>query len=96
MGEKPTESGHLGTKFLGLFFGCILAVIYAVLQFFQHPTLTIDVLYNIAIVEAFFLLVWVLIWILAEILWRYAHKYSEKFPIQMSNTLCAVTNVYRR
>lgn len=85
--EKPQ---HLGTKFLALFTGIVLSTIYVVLQFFQHPTLTIDILYNIALVEAFFVLVWVLIIILAEIVWRYAHKYSEKFPIELSDTMRAV------
>jgi hypothetical protein len=73
------QKKHLGTKFVGMFFGIVLALIYAILQFFTHPTLTIDNLYNIALVTAFFVLVFSLIIFLAEILWRFVHKYSEYF-----------------
>jgi heme/copper-type cytochrome/quinol oxidase subunit 4 len=72
---------HFGTKFLGLIIGMVLAVIYTILQFFVNPILTPTVLYNIALVWAFFVLVIPLILFLAEILWRFFHNYSEKaFP----------------
>jgi membrane protein YdbS with pleckstrin-like domain len=80
MSKDETTTGHIGTKFLAMFFGMILAMVYALLQFFTHPTLTVDVLYNIALVTVFFVIIWSLILFLAELLWRYAHKYSEKFP----------------
>ena len=74
------SASHMGTKFMGFFFGLILAIIYTVLQFFTHPTLLVTDLYNIALVDAFFILIFPLIVFLAELLWRFAHKYSEKFP----------------
>jgi hypothetical protein len=77
--EKVPPQKHMGTKFVGMFFGIVLALMYAVFQFFTHPTLTIDNLYNIALVTAFFAIIWSLIIFLAEILWRFAHKYSEYF-----------------
>jgi hypothetical protein len=75
MSEKAKP--HIGTKFLALFIGIVLSIIYAIVQFFTHITLDISTLLNIALVEAFFVIVWVLIIILAELIWRYAHKYSE-------------------
>jgi hypothetical protein len=72
--KKP----HMGTKFLGLFIGIVLSIIYAIMQFLSHQTLDMTILWNIALVEAFFVIVWTLIIILAELIWRYAHKYSEK------------------
>ena len=80
MVEKPLpQTKHIGTKFLSMFFGMILAMIYALFQFFTHPTLTVTDLYNIALVTMFFAIVWSLIVFLAEILWRFVHKYSEYF-----------------
>lgn len=80
MAEKVVpQKKHMGTKFVGMFFGMVLALIYAVMQFFTHPILEITDLYNIALVTAFFVIVWSLIIFLAEILWRFAHKYSEVF-----------------
>jgi hypothetical protein len=61
-----------------MFFGMVLSVIYAILQFFTHPTLGIDALYNIGLVTVFFVIVWTLICFLAQILWKYAHGLSEK------------------
>jgi dolichyl-phosphate-mannose--protein O-mannosyl transferase len=80
MSEK-TKSGHIGTKFLGLFIGIILATVYSVWKFVQigfNPTTDLP---QILLVEVFFLIVFPLIWMLAEILFRYVHNYSEKLPI---------------
>jgi hypothetical protein len=78
------NKGHLGTKFLALFIGIVLSVIYTLLQFFTHDTLTTHELYPIAMVWAFFTIVIPLIVFMAEILFRYAHKYSEKFPMELT------------
>lgn len=76
---SKTETEHIGTKTtIGMFFGMLLALIYAVLQFFSHPKLTLDELYNIALVTAFFVIVWTLLIFLGQILWKYAHGLSEK------------------
>lgn len=88
MGEATDK--HMGTKFLALFAGFVLALIYTLLRFFSTATLTLTDLYSIAIVWAFFTIVIPLIMFLAEILWRYAHHYSNKIPFQLSDTMRAV------
>jgi len=78
--EKPK---HMGTKFLALFFGIVLSVMYAIATFFGFaPLLTSSTLMNIAMVTAFFVLFWPWIIMLGEIFWRFVHKYSEKFPVE--------------
>lgn len=55
--KTPPQKKHMGTKFLGHFFGMVLAFIYAALQFFSKKILLIDDLYNIALVTVFFVVV---------------------------------------
>jgi len=78
----PTEKkGHMGTKFLGMFFGLILASIYTIRMFFDPLFDPITDVPIILFVWAVFIFVIPLLIYLAEIFWRYAHHYSEKFPI---------------
>jgi hypothetical protein len=80
MTEKPA-SQHMGTKFIGLFFGIILSVIYTVKEFFTPAFDPITGVPRILFVWAIFVFVIPLLIFLAEIFWRYAHAYSEKFTV---------------
>jgi len=80
MGEKEKVAGHMGTKFLGLFFGILLAVIYTVWVFFKPQFIPYMDIPMILYMWAMLVIVLPLITFGAELLWRYAHKYSEKFP----------------
>jgi len=95
-GETPTDKGHMGTKFLGMFFGLMLAVIFTVRKFFDPAFDPVTDMPIILFVWATFIFVIPLLIYLAEIFWRYAHKYSEKFPMQwsrLSNTRRAVLRI---
>jgi len=72
---------HMGTKFIGLFFGIVLSMIYTIKEFFSPMFAPISSVANILFVWAIFVFVIPLIIFLAEIIWRYVHKYSEKFPV---------------
>jgi hypothetical protein len=85
MTEKTaTSNNHMGTKFLGLFFGMILSIIYTVKVFFSPSFNVTTDMPSIIFVWAMFLFVIPLLIYLAEIVWRYAHAYSEKFPVQIT------------
>jgi hypothetical protein len=86
-----TPSKHMGTKFLGLFFGMILSVLYTIKEFFTPDFDPVTRVPTILFVWAVFIFVIPLLIYLAEIFWRYAHAYSDKFPYQMSDTMRAVT-----
>lgn len=69
---------HVGTKTLALVVGIILSAIYVLLKFFTTPAFTIDDLYNIGLVTAFFAFAWSAIIFLAQLFWRWLHGVSEK------------------
>jgi len=82
MSGKATGTKHMGTKFLGFFFGLVLAVIYTVKEFFAPTFVIITAMPNILFAWAMFLIVIPLIVFFAELLWRFVHAYSEKFPVE--------------
>jgi len=79
---KAADVEDLGTTDLAMYFGIILSVIYTILQFFVNPVADVIVLYNIALVTAFFAVVWVLIVLGGILIWTYAHGLSDKIGQQ--------------
>ena len=79
MSEK-SKVEHVGTKTLTLLVGILLCFIYAIMKFFALGfNLSVDDLSNIALVTAFFTIVFTAIVWFAQILWTYMHKIGEKF-----------------
>lgn len=81
MSESKAKANHMGTKFLGLILGMVLAVIYTVLKVFEPSFEIVEGAPELLFAWVVFVIVIPLLVMLAEIIWRYFHVYSEKLPV---------------
>lgn len=81
MSESKAKSNHMGTKFLSLVIGLVLAVIYTLRTVFEPSFVLTEQVAELLYAWVIFVIVIPLIVMLAEIIWRYFHVYSEKLPV---------------